>query len=145
MFLTAKQFRSKFLGKKKVVGKGQKFGNKKVVNEYGVFDSIKEADTYAKFVLLMKSGAISNLRRQVKYELIPTQWREEEAQPKTKTTIKRKCIARKAVYTADIVYTDKQGNDVVIDVKGGKATQTEAYGLRKKLMLWRYGIEIKEI
>lgn len=145
MFLTAQQYRKQFLGKKKVVGKGQKFGNKKVINEYGVFDSIKEADTYAQYVMLLKAGEITNLRRQVEYELIPAQWREEEMQLKTKTTIKRKCIARKAVYTADIVYTDRQGNDVVVDVKGGKATQTEAYGLRKKLMLWRYGIEIKEI
>jgi hypothetical protein len=49
-------------------------------------------------------------------------------------------------YTADFRYYDVGAGRVVVeDVKGGKSTRTEAYGLRKKLMLALYGIEITEV
>lgn len=42
---------------------------------------------------------------------------------------------------ADFVYFDEQGQLVVEDVKGMK---TREYILKRKLMLWVYGIKIKE-
>jgi hypothetical protein len=46
-------------------------------------------------------------------------------------------------YTADFAYT-QDGERKTEDVKGGNATKTEGYKLRKRLMLAFYGIEILE-
>ena len=54
-------------------------------------------------------------------------------------------VAEKAsVYTADFVYRDSEGNEVVEDVKS-EATRKEAdYVLRRKWMRWLHHIAIKE-
>ena len=88
------------------------------------FDSRKELTRYKELELLERAGEISNLRRQVEFELIPKQPGE-----------------RKAVYTADFVYTEN-GKEIVEDVKGMK---TRDYIIRRKLMLWRHGIKIREV
>ena len=49
---------------------------------------------------------------------------------------------RKTIYKADFTYYDKQAKYHVIDVKGMK---TDIYKLKKKLMAWKYGIEIEEV
>lgn len=41
-----------------------------------VFDSHKEARRWQELLLLQKAGAITELRRQVEYELIPAQYRK---------------------------------------------------------------------
>ena len=43
---------------------------------------------------------------------------------------------------ADFVYTDADGRTVVEDVKGFR---TKEYLIRRKLMLFRYGIRIQEV
>lgn len=78
------------------------------------------------------AGEISELRTQVKFELIPTQ------------RIGGKCVERSVTYTADAVYRDKAGNLVVEDVKS-PATKTQQYVIRRKLMLWVHGIQIVEV
>lgn len=80
-------------------------------------------------LLLERAGAIQNLRRQVKYELIPSQ------------RIAGKVVERACTYTADFVYQEN-GQDVVEDTKGFK---TPEYIIKRKLMLWRYGIRIREV
>ena len=50
-----------------------KYGNKKTVVDGITFDSRKEAKRYQELKLLEKAGEIKDLRRQVKYELIPSQ------------------------------------------------------------------------
>ena len=45
-------------------------------------------------------------------------------------------------YVADFVYTDKNGNVVVEDVKGIK---TEVYKIKRKLMLYIHNIKIKKV
>ena len=53
---------------------GSKYGNRKMTAPDGQkFDSVKEYHRYGCLRLLERAGAISNLRRQVKYELIPKQ------------------------------------------------------------------------
>lgn len=99
------------------------------------FDSKREANRYAELLLLSRSGQITSLQRQVKFELIPAQKDE-----------KGKCLERAVSYIADFVYKDKQGNTVVEDVKGYK--QGGAYSvftIKRKLMLYKYGIKIREI
>jgi len=49
---------------------------------------------------------------------------------------------RQTKYIADFTYLDKNGKLHVIDVKGVK---TQVYQLKKKLMAWKYGIEIEEV
>lgn len=110
-----------------------KYRNKKV-NVDGIwFDSIKEARRYGELKLLEKGGYISDLKLQVPYELLPNQ-----------KDIDGKVIERKVRYIADFVYRDKNGQEVVEDAKS-KATKTEVYRLKKKLMLDKYGIRIKEV
>jgi hypothetical protein len=69
-----------------------------------------------------RAGRISDLKRQVKYELIPKQDGE-----------------RACYYVADFTYYEN-GNLVVEDCKG---YQTEVFRLKKKLMLWVHGIRIR--
>ena len=62
----------------------QKYGNSKIKNAYGTFDSQLE---FARFVFLsnrQKEGEISGLRRQVEYLLIPAQYGTEIRHLKTK-------------------------------------------------------------
>lgn len=109
-----------------------KYGNRKTTLNGVEFDSHKEAQRYAQLRLLERAGKVSNLRRQVKYVLIPAQ-RDE----------KGKLLERECSYVADHVYFDLAlGKVVVEDVKG---VRTEAYKIKKKLMLWVHGIVISEV
>lgn len=108
-----------------------KYNNKKVTVNGQVFDSKKEANRYKELLLLEKAGAIKDLRMQVKFTLIPAQ--RDEA---TGEVIERECS-----YKADFVYSEGE-KTVVEDVKGFR---TKEYIIKRKLMLWRYGIRIREV
>ena len=92
------------------------------------FDSKREANRWAELRLLERAGKIEKLKRQVKYLLIPSQYRDG------------KCIEREASYIADFVYI-KDGHLVVEDCKGFR---TPEYKLKRKLMLERYDIRLVE-
>lgn len=110
------------------------------------FDSKKEANYYLLLKEREEKGEILNLKRQVKFELIPSIWREEVKQLKTKTKIVRRCIQKATSYIADFVYTDPATEeDVVIDVKSKVTRMNAEYRLKKKMMLAFKGIEIKEV
>lgn len=79
--------------------------------------------------LLERAGTIQNLKRQVKFELIPSQ------------RIDGKVIERSCTYIADFVYTEN-GKMVVEDTKGFRTTD---YIIKRKLLLWVHGIRIQEI
>jgi hypothetical protein len=66
----------------------------------------------------------------VQYELIPSQ------------RINGKVVERPVKYVADFVYTTEDGLQVVEDTKG---VRTKEYIIKRKLMLWQYGIQIKEV
>lgn len=103
-----------------------KYGNIKTMTFDGIkHDSQKEANRWCELKLLQRAGKISELERQVPFELIPKQDGE-----------------RACTYVADFVYMEN-GVKVVEDVKS-KATRTESYKIKKKLMLWVHGIKIKE-
>ena len=55
-----------------------KYGAKKATVDGIVFDSRKEARRYSELKILEKAGEIENLRRQVKFLLIPSQYEESE-------------------------------------------------------------------
>ena len=106
-----------------------------------VFHSKKELRRYEELLLLEKAGQIKNLRREVKYILIPAQ---RETIWKNGKPRQGKCIEREASYVADFVY-EENGQTVVEDVKGGYATKTPVYRLKKKLLLYVHGIRIREV
>lgn len=108
-----------------------KYNNKKITVNGQVFDSKKEANRYKELLLLEKAGEIKDLRMQVKFILIHSQ--RDEA---TGKVIERECS-----YKADFVY-EEDGKTVVEDVKGFR---TKEYVIKRKLMLWRYGIRIREV
>ena len=107
-----------------------KYGNRRVEVDSITFDSEREAYHWQELLLLERIGEIHDLKRQVRYELIPQQ-------KKNGRVVERACC-----YKADFVYTTKNGTTVVEDAKGVK---TEVYRLKKKLMLYIHGIEIKEV
>lgn len=109
--------------------KKPKYGNRKVVRDGITFDSAKEARRWSELLLLQRAGAIQNLQRQVKYELIPSQ------------RVAGKVVERACTYIADFVY-EENGQTAVEDTKGFK---TPEYIIKRKLMLWRHGIRIKEV
>ena len=101
-----------------------KYGNVKTITSDGIkHDSIKEANRWCELNLLQRAGIISDLKRQVKFELIPKQEGE-----------------RAVTYIADFVYIEN-GKKVVEDAKG---CRTEVYKLKKKMMLYFHGIKIRE-
>lgn len=124
-----------------------KYGNKKVVIHGEVFDSKYEAMRYYDLKFLEGIGAISDLRRQVKYELIPVQ-REKSTKVYKKgrkkgQPIEGKVIEKAVTYIADFVYTDSTtGKEVVEDAKG---VRTKDYIIKRKLMLYIHGIKIREV
>lgn len=117
-----------------------KYHNKIVKAGDESFDSKKEYHRWLELSILEDAGVIRNLQRQVKYVLIPAQ-REPETISQRGRQIPGKVIEREAVYYADFVY-EMNGETIVEDTKGMK---TDVYVLKRKLMLERYGIRIREI
>lgn len=112
-----------------------KYNAKKITVDGISFDSRKEANRWYELKMLERAGDIKNLRRQVKYELTPV-FRDYNG----------KVFERASSYTADFVYEQvlPMGltKTVVEDVKGYR---TGEYILKRKMMMDRYGIRIKEV
>ena len=114
-------------------GEDTKYRSHKTEVDGIVFDSKKEAERYTELHALEKLGLISNLERQKRYLLIPSQ-----KDPETGKVLERPCY-----YIADFVYVlTKTGEIVVEDAKG---VRTPVYKIKKKLMLERYGIQVREV
>jgi hypothetical protein len=97
------------------------------------FDSKKEAERFLELKMLERGGVIRNLERQVHFTLIDAHRRKDG-------TLERRCE-----YVADFVYEEENGEKVVEDVKGcRKGCAYQLFVLKRKLMLDRYGIEIRE-
>lgn len=107
-----------------------KYHSRKVTRDGITFDSAREARRYAYLRLLERAGEINDLRTQVKYTLIPGQKKPSGG------------TERAVTYTADFVYRDKTGKEIVEDAKG---VRTQQYIIRRKLMLYTHGIEVLEV
>lgn len=109
-----------------------KYGARKCTFNGITFDSQKEAQRYFELSMLERGKVITDLKRQESFVLIPNQYDEDG-----------KLIERAVNYIADFVYTDnKTGQTVVEDTKGFR---TKEYIIKRKLMLERYGIRIREV
>ena len=110
-----------------------KYHNRALSTPDGKFDSVKEYRRWQELKLLQRAGEIYELQRQVPFVLIPTQ-RDE---------ITGKVIEKECKYIADFTYRScKNGRLTVEDTKGCK---TEKYIIKRKLMLYRHGLRIKEV
>lgn len=110
-----------------MLGRESKYHNKWVIIDGIKFQSEKEGKRWQELRLMERAGEITGLVRQVKIELIP------------KTKLYRACY-----YIPDFAYFDKRtGKTIYEDVKGGNF-RTKEYLLKRKLLYWRHGIEIKE-
>jgi hypothetical protein len=87
------------------------------------FDSRKEANRYLELKLLLKAKKITDLQRQVVFEL----------QPKFKIG---KTTHRPITYIADFTYKIK-GKERLI-VEDSKGFKTLVYRIKKKMLLYKY-------
>jgi hypothetical protein len=114
---------------KKAASKPSKFGNRKVELDGEKFDSKAEASRYLQLLTMQRARLITDLRRQVAYELAPS--------------VKFVGAARATPalrYVADFVYR-QEGKTVIEDCKGFK---TEGYRVKRHLMKALLGLDILE-
>lgn len=98
------------------------------------FDSQKEAERFDRLMLLMRGGAIRDLRLQVNFTL-------QEGY----TTAEGERI-RPIVYRADFTYYDaRTGEYIVEDTKSVATGKDKVYRLKRKLMMEKFGIAVKEV
>jgi len=109
--------------------KESKYHNKRVTVDGISFQSVKEASRWQELRLMERAGEIVGLKRQLKIEVVP----------KTK-------LHRARYYLADFVYFDKeQGKTIYEDVKGyRKGVAYQLFTLKRDVLYWRHGIEVKE-
>ena len=116
-----------------------KYHSKKISVDGETFDSKKEFRRWLELKMLENAGNISDLRRQVKFVLVP-EIREEPVQGPRGGVKPGKILERPVCYVADFTYYE--GSQLVIeDTKG---VRTDAYKIKRKLMLYVHGIRILE-
>lgn len=108
--------------------KRAKYRNVKTEVDGLKFDSKKEAKRWVELKQLRDAGRISNLMRQVTFQLVPQVVLDGRKQQPVK-------------YVADFQY--QVGNQIVVeDVKGFK---TPEYRMKRKMMKAFLGIEVEEV
>lgn len=120
---------------------GTKYHSVKIETPEGTFDSKKEFRRWVVLKELQKSGEINGLERQKPFELIPAHREPDTVGPKGGIK-KGKVIEKACSYIVDFCYYTRSGEFVVEDTKG---VRTPEYVIKRKLMLDKYGIRIKEV
>ena len=123
-----------------VLPKVGKYGSVKRTVKGRTYDSGLEMLRAMRLQEAERDGKISDLRYQVEYDLIPSQKGKRWTVIKGKLAEKNR-TERAVAYKADFVY--RKGNvEVVEDTKG---VRTAEYIIKRKLMLWLKGINIREV
>ena len=122
-----------------------KYHAKKITIDGITFDSKHEAQRWLELKRMQERKLITELRRQVRFTLIPVQrgpspgvfkkgQHKGEAKP-------GKLLENECAYIADFVYYN--GSEMVVeDTKG---VRTADYVIKRKLMLYVHGIIIREV
>lgn len=110
-----------------------KYRSAKVEMDGIKFDSKKEARRWFELVALLEAGEITDLQRQVSFELAPAVRLDGE---------KRKKPALR--YVADAVYR-RNGELVVEDTKSPPTRKTQIYRAKRHLMATVLGLQIREV
>ena len=101
--------------------KKNKYNAKQIAIDGYIFQSTKEGNRYQELKMQEHCGIVKNLELQPKFVL------QEGFRHKGKWISPIR-------FTPDFRY--KKDNEIIVeDVKGGKATKTEAYSIRKRLLL----------
>lgn len=116
-----------------------KYHNRKVKIGNDVFDSEREYTRWCELKLMERAGLITDLQRQVPFELVPAQ-REPPSRGPRGAERQGKLLERPVTYVADFVYSEGSER-VVEDCKG---MRTDEYIIKRKLMLYILHIKIKE-
>ena len=110
-----------------------KYNAKRTTIDGITFDSAKEANRYQELLMLERSGQISGLRRQVRYELqagfvgMTGKW------------------VRPICYVADADYWE-QGGHVVEDTKSPATRKIKSYQIKRKMFEAKFrDIEFREV
>lgn len=109
-----------------------------------LFDSTAEADVYVILKRLAAEGRISDLKRQVPYELIPEVREEYVKHLKTKDKVLTRQVQKNITYVADFVYL-KDGRKIVMDVKSKATAGDPVFQLKKKMMRAILGISVDAV
>ena len=120
--------------------KQSKYHNKKITVKGETYDSIREYNRYLELSLLQRAGRIQDLKRQVKFVLIPTQREPDIIGPRGGVK-QGKLLEKECAYFADFTYY-QDGQFVVEDTKGDR---TPDYIIKRKLMLKVHGVRIREV
>lgn len=121
-----------------------KYRNEKVTYQGMSFDSKKELQRYLVLLEAERRGIISDLKRQVKFELIPAITEEYVEHLKTKDKVKTRTLQLAVTYICDFTYT-KEGQMVIEDVKISPSMLTKEYQLKKKMLYAMHRLSIKEV
>lgn len=104
-----------------------KYRNKKTVIDGITFDSKRESDRYFTLKIMEQKGMITDLKRQVEFELIPS------------FEINGRKV-RKMSYIADFTYFTGK----TYHVEDSKGFRTKEYKIKKKLFEYKYGVVLEE-
>lgn len=130
-----------------------KYYSKKISADGMIFDSKKEYKRWNELRMLEKTGQIRDLKRQVKFVLIPAQREPDTIGPKGGIKPGR-LLEREVAYIADFTYVeilpfaDEADTGVltgVLVVEDTKGIRTKDYIIKRKLMLYIHGIRIREV
>lgn len=127
---------------------GKKYHSHEVAVDGVTFASKKEARRYLDLKLMEQTGRIKGLELQKKYILIPAQ-REPDTFGPRGGKIKGKLLEKECAYYADFVYREvvpfAPEEEYPVVVEDTKGFRTEAYKIKKKLMLYVHGVRIREV
>lgn len=124
--------------------KGERYNHTTVEANGLKFDSKKEYQRYVVLKDAEDKGLITDLRTQVKFELIPAVIEEYVEHLKTKDKIKTRTLQLAITWTADFVYF-KNGEEVIEDVKPSKFLLSDRFVIKEKLFFWKYRKKIRLI
>ena len=126
-----------------------KYYSKKISVDGMIFDSKKEYKRWNELRMLEKSGRIRDLKRQVKFVLIPAQREPDTRGPKGGIKPGR-LLEREVAYIADFTYVENlpfadEADTGILVVEDTKGMRTKDYIIKRKLMLYIHGIRIREV
>ena len=130
--------------RKKDCAKKSKYNNKKIVNEFGTWDSKKEFQRWLVLKEAEAQGVITDLQRQVKFELIPAVREKYIKHLKTKDKECERTLQLPITYACDFQYT-KNGETIVEDVKASPKMLPKDFILKEKMMFALKGIKIRRV
>lgn len=117
--------------KERKKGRRNLYGARRIEIDGIQFDSESEGKRYVQLKLMERAGEISDLEVQPSFDLIP----EQNVGGKKERPVR---------YVADFRYKEKNGVEVVEDVKSAP-TKTREYIIKRKMLLFFHGIIVREV